>query len=568
MDAGGLTDPHPTPVCGKGTGYLCGTPPAPKYPPHPMWRPEWWRMASAGAIRAGLCLWVAGVLCCAGGIGGGGIYVTVLMVFGDLTIHDAIPLSKVVVFAASAPSLVLNMLKSISKEELGEKSEGGDGNEAKSLIDWNLCRVVVPWALIGTLMGVFLNNLLPGKLVIGLLVLVLIGIMLMLCRTGYNQHCAEKQHELEEQENAKGDDDAPTPAVKEETLMPPAPKLPVVKEQRAGGGVREQLLAENSCLGGFSGCYPEKLIGKNNLANDMFDESTAAGDTTECETDTETSFAGPPGKPGAPGKPQDGEGEKASDDAPMHKKVNIDGSSCGRAETALAVSMLVVIILCGTFHFWAEKCAAFDWVGDKPCHNPLAQIISFGQMVPLKQAGVLPGMAVGAMIIAILYCAVLGCLCVYRIMSTNQVYGSFHNFDELGHDYNRSIMAMYITMSLVTGSLAGLVGIGGGLIFSPVFIMMKVDTHIAVATSATCVIFTSSSTTFQYLFSDRIIVGLIISFCVPHLFAAYTGTKLVHYIQDNYGSKKSWITWIVAAGVGISMCLAMMKFFSHHAVAE
>merc|ERR1719253_1432807 len=117
-------------------------------------------------------------------------------------------------------------------------------------------------------------------------------------------------------------------------------------------------------------------------------------------------------------------------------------------------------------------------------------------------------------------------------------------------------------MAVLTGCLAGLVGIGGGLIFSPVFIEMGLDPHIAVATSATCVIFTSSSTTFQYLFSDRIIVSLIFSFCIPHLFAAYTGTKIVHHIQDHYGAKKSWITWIVALGVGISCLLALSKLFS------
>merc|ERR1719163_2407788 len=143
-----------------------------------------------------------------------------------------------------------------------------------------------------------------------------------------------------------------------------------------------------------------------------------------------------------------------------------------------------------------------------------------------------------------------------------------HRFEALGDRYPMAIIGFYIAMSLITGALAGLVGIGGGLIFSPVFIQMGVDPHIAVATSSTCVIFTSSSTTFQYLLSDRIIVALIFSFCIPHLLAAYTGTKLVHYIQDHYGAKKSWITWIVALGVGISAILSFSKLFQKHAAAE
>merc|ERR1719247_1814982 len=48
----------------------------------------------------------------------------------------------------------------------------------------------------------------------------------------------------------------------------------------------------------------------------------------------------------------------------------------------------------------------------------------------------------------------------------------------------------YTTMAQTTGILAGLVGIGGGLIFSPFFLVTGLDPAIAVATSATCVIFT------------------------------------------------------------------------------
>ena len=51
----------------------------------------------------------AGVLCAAGGIGGGGIYVTVLMVAGGLRVRDAVPLSKSVVFIGSIASLILNL---------------------------------------------------------------------------------------------------------------------------------------------------------------------------------------------------------------------------------------------------------------------------------------------------------------------------------------------------------------------------------------------------------------------------------------------------------------------------
>merc|ERR1719223_704143 len=71
----------------------------------------------------------------------------------------------------------------------------------------------------------------------------------------------------------------------------------------------------------------------------------------------------------------------------------------------------------------------------------------------------------------------------------------------------RQVM-VYQSVAMLTGVLAGLVGIGGGLILSPFFLLYGVEPSIAVATSATCVIFTSSSTTFQYLLMDRIRIAL------------------------------------------------------------
>merc|ERR1719160_1977726 len=114
-------------------------------------------------------------------------------------------------------------------------------------------------------------------------------------------------------------------------------------------------------------------------------------------------------------------------------------------------------------------------------------------------------------------------------------------------------------MALATGCLAGLLGVGGGLIFSPFLLIMGLEPSVAVATSATCVIFTSSSTTMQYLLMDRIRVVLSVFYGTANLFASLMGTGLVHYLQDTFASRKSYITWIVALGVAASMVLSILK---------
>merc|ERR1719145_497758 len=102
----------------------------------------------------------------------------------------------------------------------------------------------------------------------------------------------------------------------------------------------------------------------------------------------------------------------------------------------------------------------------------------------------------------------------------------------------------YHAMAVVTGALAGLVGIGGGLIFAPFFLGMGVEPSVAVATSSTCVIFTSSSTTLQYLLTDRIIMSLTVVYGIVNLIASYAGTRFVHSLQDAHLTRRSMITAI------------------------
>merc|ERR1712032_1015407 len=82
-----------------------------------------------------------------------------------------------------------------------------------------------------------------------------------------------------------------------------------------------------------------------------------------------------------------------------------------------------------------------------------------------------------------------------------------------------SEIVKYSAMAAFTGCFAGLVGIGGGLIFSPFFLAMGLDPSVAVATSSTCVLFTSSSTTLQYLLTGRIIMSLTLFYGVTNLLA-------------------------------------------------
>ncbi|CAJ1360773.1 unnamed protein product, partial [Effrenium voratum] len=105
---------------------------------YPFWAFDWSRAWGPQPALCGALLFLSGVLCSAAGIGGGGIYVSLLMVLGGLSLHDAVPLSKGIVFFGSLASLALNLRR-----------------RKKKLIHYGICRIVVPAALVGTLFGVW-----------------------------------------------------------------------------------------------------------------------------------------------------------------------------------------------------------------------------------------------------------------------------------------------------------------------------------------------------------------------------------------------------------------------------
>eukprot|EP00933_Yihiella_yeosuensis_P069191 TRINITY_DN7544_c0_g1_i1.p1 TRINITY_DN7544_c0_g1~~TRINITY_DN7544_c0_g1_i1.p1 ORF type:complete len:544 (+),score=84.27 TRINITY_DN7544_c0_g1_i1:256-1887(+) len=417
---------------------------------HPFWHFETFYLMRAQAYLCSVVLTLAGVLCAAGGIGGGGIYVTVLMVAGGLSVHDAVPLSKSVVFFGSMSSLVLNLRKRTAA------SEGGE-----SLIDYNICRLVVPSSLIGTYLGVLLNSILPSWVILSFLCIVLLGMSWMISRNTYNQYLKE-----EEEAACGGDGGNGTN----------------VRELSSNGGP-----TNDNAAGNPGGAEKQKqFCSRNNLTN---------------------------------------------------------------TEISIALLMLFLIIIGSVTRSHAQACQEAVNAAQKnhECNHPVFFFLPDGTL----ESWVASPSTAGFIQVFCFAGPLLFC-CTVLTYGTSQVLAS-------GRDWTLATALKFEVMSVVTGCLAGLVGIGGGLIFSPFFLLMHVPAPVAVATSSTCVVFTSSSTTFQYLLTDRIIMSLTVLYGFVNLGASYLGTSLVHLLQDHFHARKSYISLIVAVGVVISTILAIIK---------
>lgn len=422
---------------------------------HPFWIFEANLLHGNEVLLCCPVLFLAGVLCSAGGIGGGGVYVTVLMVVAKLAPRDAVPLSKAIVFLGSLSSLALNLRKMAVAQP---------GSTPKSLIDYSICRIVVPSSLLGTLLGVLLNRIAADWLIVCALCVILSCITIMVFRTALRQR---REEELE---------DSPEDSV----------HLP---------------------------------LGRNNA----------------------------PGQYGA------------SEWAISSKKRPI--GACRKQDVVYGGLTLITVVICGVLRAHASACAAE--MGGPPhkvreaCHHPINNLFYRNTL-----EGWMTRPAMAAVIQhTFLVVPIFICLAVMIHYSTLCVATEGWSWREV---------ALYEGMGVTTGCLAGLVGIGGGLIFSPFFLVLGVEPGVAVATSSTCVIFTSSSTTLQYLLTDRIITSLAIIYGIVNLVASWAGTSFVHFLQDRFQARKSYISMIVAVGVFLSAVLSVVKLVTtgtaHHAV--
>jgi len=404
-------------------------------PPRPFWVFDFDALETKEAWNCGFVMAAAGILCAAGGIGGGGIYVTVLMVAGGLPVRDAVPLSKAVVFIGSISSLFLNLRKATASSD--------------PLIDYNVCRLVVPAALVGTYVGVLLNSLVPTWAVLLVLVGILVAISYMILLTIWQQYAEEEHFSSSVERNAK--------------------------------------------------------------------TSSLAHAKTENVPEVSVKYAR---------------------EVPQ---------TVTRTDVILSAAMLFVVVTASAFRHHAMQCqSASEKDRDKACHHPTLFWLQSATLNSWMQS---PGIAIFIKIFFFLGPMLL-CAAVLSCVAKSVVHAE---------GWSPSLILKFSLMSATTGCLAGFVGIGGGLIFSPYFLLMGLEPAVAVATSSTCVIFTASSTTFQYLLTDRVIMSLTLLYGTINLVSSYLGTSLVHCLQDQLSARRSAISGIVSLGVVISTLLAMRQ---------
>eukprot|EP01113_Clastostelium_recurvatum_P045815 TRINITY_DN7934_c0_g1_i3.p1 TRINITY_DN7934_c0_g1~~TRINITY_DN7934_c0_g1_i3.p1 ORF type:complete len:439 (-),score=64.84 TRINITY_DN7934_c0_g1_i3:244-1560(-) len=129
-----------------------------------------------------LIFFISAAISAGAGIGGGGIYIPILILITGFETKEAVPLSNTLVAGASLANLIQNFTKRRPH------------NPSKSLIDFETALLIEPLTLGGTIIGVFLHQIFPAYLIL-ILLAVAMGITTVKTTTkGVHMHRKEQQN--------------------------------------------------------------------------------------------------------------------------------------------------------------------------------------------------------------------------------------------------------------------------------------------------------------------------------------------------------------------------------------
>jgi uncharacterized membrane protein YfcA len=99
------------------------------------------------------CIFIGSALSNAGGIGGGGLLIPILILILKFETKEAIPVSKIMIFTGSLAAFIMG---------LNNKHPFRDA----IALDYNTAGLLVPMILFGTIVGVTLNKVLPFSVIL------------------------------------------------------------------------------------------------------------------------------------------------------------------------------------------------------------------------------------------------------------------------------------------------------------------------------------------------------------------------------------------------------------------
>jgi hypothetical protein len=120
-------------------------------------------------------------------------------------------------------------------------------------------------------------------------------------------------------------------------------------------------------------------------------------------------------------------------------------------------------------------------------------------------------------------------------------------------------LKLYGLFTFLAGIIAGLIGIGGGMVLGPMMLIMGIDPRVSTATTATMIVLTSSSVAVMFVISGLVPWSYAVFFFGVCLCGAYIGkTKIDGYVKRT--GKASLLVLFLALIIAVATigCLVVM----------
>lgn len=414
----------------------------------------------------------------AGGVGAGTVIIPVFEIFYNFVSSDAIPLSRITIFAGSLVNYLLNWNQR-------------DERTGRHLIDYRLSAVMMPLLLAGTQVGVILSRFLPSVVITGTLVL-------------YLSHSARQMLKRAKSDSAK------------ETQS-----LEVSETMTESDSVKDQSAADINQNQAY-----ELAVDKS--SSEIRDSSSVvtAADGFSLENKTQAS------DPKIEFEKTIDSYESSTYLGSLAKKIN---------HTLKEVDELVKthknsLISCGVSFFLIMCSAAIrggegrdSIIGLRTCSSATTLVFVITQLTAL-------------------------------IFAIGNYFANRSHFDAEDKDCTsqeeiyerRELRKKLLYACYVTGILAGLLGVGGGMILNLYMLSLGMDPYLSTALSTFIVLFSSGATTFQFIIAGAIHIRHAYLFMTLSLIGSLVGNLVLKAAIKRF-KRPSILIWVL---FGV-LCLAV-----------
>ncbi|KAL9645030.1 hypothetical protein ABK040_004523 [Willaertia magna] len=455
-------------------------------------------------ILATITCFLGGVLSSASGTGGGGLFVPLLHVAGQFGTNLAVPISNVIIFGAG----VVNFATLVFKRH---------PHADRPLIDYDIALMMEPSTLLGTIIGVFFNIMFPDWLILGLVMFILTLTTFVMFKNGMKRavkefaclkgfsysklfcFCFRKKGNKEENYsinvNHKDDETSEEPVATE-----------------THNNEEDDDEEYKSLISNTSSNNNKEQVNYSTLNNNNNEEDLERGNNTEVDVAT----------------------EDIKEMTPDEKLLQ----SIYKSERRTPWLKVIVLVLCWGIIFTLNLLkggeGAPSAIGIKRCSDLYWVLISLN--FPL----------LGFMTILI---------ALYMMWSYRRKQRLNYKFVEGDVHWNWKTVCMYPFACISVGCVSSLLGIGGGMLKSPLLLMLGTDPVASSATTSFMILFTSSMSVAQYIINGILPLDYGLWFAGTGALSGIFGFIFQKFVLERWSEKKSPMIFCIAVVTAIATVL-------------